>query len=189
MKRTFSRPFAYDSFNQALRQLLMRTKGEKHVSVLSKQSISNADGSPNMPNNIPNMPQMPQMPQMPNMGNVPNMGNMPNMPNMGNMPNAAGAVGAAGALGQQEQPPHHRIEQFLQSTGQFMQTAQTYAPYVQQAMPMLKTYLLSSNYTKDSKACLMYPQQIQQPLPQPPLQLEQQVPPLAALLHAQEVSL
>lgn len=32
-----------------------------------------------------------------------------------------------------------KIEQFLQSTGQFMKTAQTYAPYVQQAMPMIKS--------------------------------------------------
>ena len=31
-----------------------------------------------------------------------------------------------------------KIEQFLQSTGQFMKTAQTYAPYVQQAVPMFK---------------------------------------------------
>ncbi|WP_431029773.1 VrrA/YqfQ family protein [Lysinibacillus sp. LZ02] len=44
---------------------------------------------------------------------------------------AAAAVAGAGAV-------PSRIEQFLQSTGQLMKTAQTYAPYVQQAMPMFK---------------------------------------------------
>ncbi|MGM9944611.1 MAG: VrrA/YqfQ family protein [Lysinibacillus sp.] len=55
---------------------------------------------------------------------------------------AAGAAevagAAAGAAGVSSLLAPARIEQFLQSTGQFMKTAQTYAPYVQQAVPMFK---------------------------------------------------
>lgn len=52
---------------------------------------------------------------------------------------AAEAAGAtAGAAGVSSLLAPGRIEQFLQSTGQFMKTAQTYAPYVQQAVPMFK---------------------------------------------------
>lgn len=56
---------------------------------------------------------------------------------------AAEAAGAAGATtgvagGVSSLLASGRIEQFLQSTGQFMKTAQTYAPYVQQAVPMFK---------------------------------------------------
>lgn len=49
---------------------------------------------------------------------------------------AGGAAGVAGGVSSLLAPG--RIEQFLQSTGQFMKTAQTYAPYVQQAVPMFK---------------------------------------------------
>lgn len=49
---------------------------------------------------------------------------------------AAGVAGAAAGASSILAPG--RIEQFLQSTGQFMKTAQTYAPYVQQAVPMFK---------------------------------------------------
>lgn len=51
---------------------------------------------------------------------------------------AAEVAGAAGAAGASSLLAPARIEQFLQSTGQFMKTAQTYAPYVQQAVPMFK---------------------------------------------------
>ena len=50
----------------------------------------------------------------------------------------AGAAAGAGAAGVSSLLAPGRIEQFLQSTGQFMKTAQTYAPYVQQAVPMFK---------------------------------------------------
>lgn len=59
-----------------------------------------------------------------------------------NLAGAAGAAevagAAAGASGISSILAPGRIEQFLQSTGQFMKTAQTYAPYVQQAVPMFK---------------------------------------------------
>ena len=51
---------------------------------------------------------------------------------------AAEVAGAAGAAGISSLLAPGRIDQFLQSTGQFMKTAQTYAPYVQQAVPMFK---------------------------------------------------
>ena len=51
---------------------------------------------------------------------------------------AAGAAEVAGAAGISSLLAPGRIDQFLQSTGQFMKTAQTYAPYVQQAVPMFK---------------------------------------------------
>ena len=51
---------------------------------------------------------------------------------------ATGAAGAAGAAGVASLLAPGRLEQFLQSTGQFMKIAQTYAPYVQQAVPMFK---------------------------------------------------
>ena len=50
----------------------------------------------------------------------------------------AGAAEVAGAAGISSLLAPGRIDQFLQSTGQFMKTAQTYAPYVQQAVPMFK---------------------------------------------------
>ena len=51
---------------------------------------------------------------------------------------AATAATAATATGVSSLLAPAKIEQFLQSTGQFMKTAQTYAPYVQQAVPMFK---------------------------------------------------
>lgn len=50
----------------------------------------------------------------------------------------AAAATAATATGVSSLLAPAKIEQFLQSTGQFMKTAQTYAPYVQQAVPMFK---------------------------------------------------
>ncbi len=69
------------------------------------------------PNYYPMPPQMP--PQMP----YPPMAMRPPIPMPPGPPPA---------------PVPGKMESFLQQTSQFMKTAQTYAPYVQQAMPMIR---------------------------------------------------
>ncbi len=85
-----------------------------------------------IPPNIP-MPQQPGIPGIPQGAGIPGATGIPGSPGI---PGGAGIPGSPGIPGAAATP--FRLDQFMNQAGQLVQSAQKYAPMIQQAQPMLK---------------------------------------------------